>query len=149
VVPGRTLVSPAVPSASSSQPVDAFAQLFVDDGTGFSEENSIQISVVGADEELEFDVSSYPKIRALRLDPINCPAVIELRQLQFVTRANVGLDLDPGVHYHANGTLLPGGKILFRDGDPQIIVLRPIPPDLQLLKASVRYLATGQDVRSY
>lgn len=149
VISGRTLVNPPAPSAAStSQPADTFAQLYIDDGSGFSEEHSIQISLGAPEEELEFDVSSYPNIRGLRLDPINCPAVIELRQFRLVTRGDVCLDLSPSVHYQPNGTLLSGGKIHFRDGDPQITILRSIPPDLKLLRACVRYLATGPDVRS-
>ena len=60
-------------------------QLFVDDGSGFSEENSIRKEVMESDntQKLEFDLTPFESIVQLRVDPINNDGFVMIDRLDY------------------------------------------------------------------
>jgi hypothetical protein len=61
------------------------AQVFVDTGEGFSQEQSLSLSVTDSkvDQTLEFDLTPFVDIRAIRIDPSNNDGIIEISKLEF------------------------------------------------------------------
>ncbi|RZD19300.1 MAG: FkbM family methyltransferase [Candidatus Acididesulfobacter diazotrophicus] len=65
-----------------------FAQLFIDAGKGFSEEESIKLQYGKCYEknlgiiEINFDLSSFENIYSIRFDPLNGPVIIRISSVQ-------------------------------------------------------------------
>lgn len=64
------------------------AQLFIDIGKGISEEQSIINEISGKETELEFDVSRYEGIEALRFDPLNDMVRLKLEEIVIIDDNN-------------------------------------------------------------
>lgn len=97
-----------------------FAQLFMDSGDGFSEEESIKIPL-GSDRDyhtLEFDVSGK-EIKALRFDPFNIPAVVKLKEIE-AEDSNGNRTVLPVLNH--NAVAVSTYSYLFESGDPQMIL---------------------------
>lgn len=93
------------------------AQIFLDYGEGFSEENSIRFwncYSVGRYLKLEYDIPDG--VVQVRIDPCLYPCVIEVRELRtgdrFYTADAAG----------ANGHLQANGLVVFGDEDPNFII---------------------------
>lgn len=55
---------------------EIFAQLFLDTGNGFNEDDSIRIPLNFGHVDVEFEISEYGSIEKLRLDPTNFPSIV-------------------------------------------------------------------------
>ena len=60
-------------------------QVFVDEGSGYSEEHSMAAAILDADrdETLKFDLTDYPKIASIRIDPSNNDGIIQISGIEF------------------------------------------------------------------
>lgn len=96
-----------------------FIQLFIEDETGISEENSIKLPVAQNSEiqEFAFDLTDKQNIKTLRLDPLNDSCVIELESLHVKKNAEE-IDLLPYVH--SNEEIHHGKSYFFTTDDSQI-----------------------------
>jgi hypothetical protein len=94
-------------------------QLFIDQGDGISEENSIKLPIVqnGEFQELTFDLTDKQNIKTLRLDPLNECCVIELESLH-VKKENEIIDLVP--YIQTNAEINHGKAYFFTTNDSQM-----------------------------
>lgn len=97
-----------------------FAQLFTDNGAGFSEADSIKIPL-GSDREyhtLEFEINGKD-MKALRFDPFNIPAVIKLKDIEaeYQNGNRTGISI-----LRHNATAVSTYSYLFENSDPQVIL---------------------------
>lgn len=129
---------------------DKVVQLFKDTGAGFSEASSDSQSIVSAisgpagTHEFAFDLSGDQEIRALRLDPLNDSAIIEIEKLVLVTRSGE-IDLLPNIQ--TNATHFDGRRYFFQTADPQIYfdgIGAELLLDAQSLNVRILYVHTGQ-----
>ena len=95
---------------------EIFAQLFLDLGKGYNEEDSIRKDICYGPVELEFDVSSYKSIENIRFDPANIPCVISDLKITYKFA-----DSEKDVHYY----LLSEGNtenkyLIFYNPDPML-----------------------------
>lgn len=67
------------------------SRLYVDCGTGISDEGSISRKVEQGTRKIVFDLSNYSQITALRFDPVDTFAIVELEKV--VARYSNGTDL--------------------------------------------------------
>ncbi len=123
-------------------------QLYLGTGTYFLEENSIVIKVreIGEFQEFIFDLSSSKGLHALRLDPLNECAVIEIDSINMVTKYEEVFDLKGLVQ--SNACSVQGGLFFFDTRDPQFFfegLAENILSTARNLKISLRYLSTGRE----
>ncbi len=128
----------------------SIAQLFVDCGRGFQEEDSIVLPIRGNEQELSFDLTPYPEIRGLRFDPINHRAVVRIQQLLLYAADDSLRGLSSGIRYETTGEVLCTGEILFDTPDPQIYLLGldEISSPTRLM-VFLKVLASGPEVYAY
>jgi glycosyltransferase involved in cell wall biosynthesis len=124
-----------------------FTQLFLDQGDGITEENSIKFPVAQHNEtqEFTFDLSDRPNIKALRLDPLNECCVIEIESLH-VKKDSKEIDLLPYVHSNAD---IHHGKSFFFTTDDSQIYFSEFPEDTfenaKALVVVLRYAHIAKD----
>lgn len=128
--------------------VDYSIQLFIDEGNGIIEKNSIKFPVSKNAElqEFIFDISNYENITNLRLDPLNDSCVIEIEKLSLTKHDGTELSLVSNVV--ADVCSHHGKSYFFDANDPQIYfgdigadaLLGPIS-----LVAKIRFAYVGKD----
>ena len=96
-----------------------FLQLFLDQGNGISEENSIKLSVARNTDvqEFVFELSDKPTLKNLRLDPLNDSCVIEIEKCSMITDQG---EIDLCEHIASNTLIHNGNTYFFHHNDPQI-----------------------------
>ena len=99
-------------------------QVYYDQGYGFYEEESRYFEDIYTDERnLEVEIPFGGEIRALRIDPANCPCIMKLTGL-----ALNGVDLFSEKafswkkHVEVNGSKMKGGCYVFETADPNILI---------------------------
>lgn len=96
-----------------------FAQLFIDDGSGFSEESSIRIPISHGEVQLDFELKEFNKIRRLRLDPVNQAASLSNLLVQSVS----GDETQEMTYGNSNADWMDTeGNVLFLSSDPNIFL---------------------------
>gem|GEM_PF-3886698 len=126
---------------------DYVIQLFIDQGDGISEENSIKLPVAHNTEfqEFTFDLTDKQNIKTLRLDPLNECCVIEIESLHVKKNADV-LDLLPYVY--SNAEIHHGKGYFFTTDDSQIYLSgldESTFENAQSLVVVLRYAHIGKD----
>jgi len=98
---------------------DYVIQLFIDQGDGILEENSIRLPVAQNTEnqEFTFDLTDKKTIKTLRLDPLNECCVIGLESLHVKKNADI-IDLLPYVH--SNAEIHHGKSYFFTTDDSRM-----------------------------
>ena len=96
-----------------------FIQLFIDQGNGISEENSIKLSVAqnSQTQEFTFDLTDKPNIKDLRIDPLNECCVIEIESLHV---KKDGKEIELLQHVHSNAEIHHGTSYFFTTDDSQM-----------------------------
>ncbi len=100
-----------------------FAQLFIDTGKGFNEEESIKIDLDDINEGLrllEFNLDNYRNIKNLRFDPINQSANIKINKIDMIGSGNY---MFPLTNILCNAWLSINSKFYFSDADPLCIIV--------------------------
>lgn len=96
-----------------------FAQLFIDDGSGFSEESSLRIPISHGEVQLDFKLKEFKKIRRLRLDPVNQAASLSNLHVQSIS----GDETHEMTYGNSNADWMDtGGNVLFLSSDPNIFL---------------------------
>ncbi|KFL33537.1 MULTISPECIES: hypothetical protein [unclassified Sulfurospirillum] len=132
---------------NNNSKLNLFAQLFMDQGKGISEENSIKFPVVQntQTQEFTFDLTDKPNIKALRLDPLNECCVIEIESLH-VKKENETIDLMP--HVHSNAEIHHGKSYFFTTDDSQMYFsehAESVFENAQALVVVLRYAHVAKD----
>jgi len=101
-----------------------FAQLFIDNGGGFNEQNSIKINFENMNEGmrlLEFDLTDYKNINNLRFDPLNQQANIEIKKIEFIGYAGEVMDINLNMIF-SDALLKMNNIYYFFNNDPKFII---------------------------
>ncbi len=90
-----------------------FIQLFIEDGNGLSEENSIKLPIFqnNISQEIEFDLKDKRSIQGFRLDPLNDFCVIEIESIKIVSVTKE----EEIVNYISSNCIFNQGKQYFFD----------------------------------
>jgi len=118
------------------------AQLFIDTGSGFSEEQSIVKTVTVGEQQLEFNLSAYPKIKQLRFDPLNDLTYVEIQQI--TVRDDNGISHQV-LKCQTNACLQHGNHLWFDHGDPNLVLDLLNLPKPQQITVRLKYLTLGND----
>lgn len=94
------------------------AQLFFDQGDGYSEEKSIKITILSSKENFTgvYTLPDPPKIKRLRLDPLNEPIVLRLTDSSYFDKNNKKHEARVS---HSNAEFKQGSIYYFGNHDPQ------------------------------
>ena len=94
------------------------AQLWIDTGLGYNENQAISTVIFGEERVLEFDLTRISGIKGLRFDPINDYAVIRLHRIVIYRPDGTSYDL---TRYSANDSWRQDDIFIFDTSDPQIL----------------------------
>lgn len=125
--------------------LDCYTQLFIDNGEGFNEINSIRKSVnLKTQDILEFvfDLSVFREIRSLRFDPLNIPNVCEIMKLEIFSEEsslNILENLSDNSYCHNDNIFY------FQTSDSALIVKDLQLEDIKEFRVILRYLKTGEE----
>ncbi|OYZ49669.1 MAG: hypothetical protein B7Y13_03605 [Sulfurovum sp. 24-42-9] len=122
-----------------------FIQLFLDDGNGFTETNSIRLPVAQNSEiqEFTFDLSNKSTLTNLRLDPLDDSCVIEIESLRLIKTDGVEIELREQLT--SNAIIHHGESYFFDTIDPINYFSSVDFKDAQKLIAHIRYAHIGRD----
>ena len=122
-----------------------FMELYIDTGLGFHNHQCIRQVVFADQSEVEFDLRGYRGIRGLRLDPVNSRVLLNINEIALA---------EPGgsrkfVSDYAHNALLKVAENLFFDTeDPQILIQKNLPGEIESLVFRFRFLSLGDEVLS-
>ena len=125
--------------------LELFAQLFLDHGNSFTEENSIKLPVAQNSEiqEFTFDLSDKPAMTNLRLDPLNDACVTEIESLRLIK--NDGTEIELREQLSSNAIIHHGKSYFFDTIDPICYFTSVDFKDAQKLITHIRYVHIGRD----
>lgn len=121
-----------------------FAQIYIDSGQGYNEEESIRFPIVlnSRDQEVKFNLSGFQSIKRIRFDPLNDYAVIEVNGMHALDADGNKMEILSATN---NALFVSGDEFYFADKDAQIH-LKMQPSDASRpfeIVAIVRYVHTG------
>ncbi|MDA3896717.1 MAG: glycosyltransferase [Desulfobacteraceae bacterium] len=117
------------------------AQLFIDTGLGFNKNQFITLSLEGNEEKIEFDISGYRGIKALRFDPLNDIAALHLNSVELIDENKCVI---PVTEFQSPECHQNGKDFVFETSDPRIIFDAP-DGNYQKIVISLNYVALGRD----
>ncbi len=100
-----------------AEPVDYKAQVFIDEGQGFSEKHSTYFSLTNSINILSVNLSEYKNVSRLRFDPLQGKGTVQIKKVVFKTAD--GTIYEPLVEY-SNSILNLENYYIFDQEDPQI-----------------------------
>lgn len=92
------------------------SKLYVDTGSGVSDDECISRKVEIGSSEIQFSLGGYNHIQAIRFDPIDTPAVVEIFRIVVTNKQGKSREL---VDYTDNSTLQINKERYFDSDDPQ------------------------------
>lgn len=118
-----------------------YSQIFIDQGNGFSERNSIVQAINYLDMrcEISFDLKNFGNIKQLRIDPLNAPCVIKIKEI----RINKTYHIED---FTANSTYNLGGVLGFETIDPQIFFMNANNLEINSIDISYDVFAANPDM---
>ncbi len=119
------------------------AQLYIDTGSGFSEDQSISKEISEKNELLEFNLSNYNNITSLRFDPLNNLIKIKLEEIKIL---DVNNKLHTDIYYESNSIYKKDSILMFDTLDPQIYIDTSSIPEPIKLFIKLEYICQGNDV---
>jgi len=122
------------------------AQLYVDTGLGLNEEQSITKIIRGNEQQIEFDLSRYENIMALRFDPLNERVVLRLRQVKIITESST---LCSQIAYTTNALYHRDDLLIFDTNDPQVFIDTKDIIEPKTVIIQLDYLVWGLEVDKY
>ncbi|WP_426146620.1 hypothetical protein [Polaromonas sp. DSR2-3-2] len=133
--------------AKNLEPNQLFAQLFLDNGSGFLESTSIRIPLSGiqasqSSRDLVFDLPDNHSLVNIRLDPLNACAVITIHRVELLGPEGC-VDLTDCIKTNAKAST--NNTHFFIDDDPQIFFEDTTFIRATHLKFSLAYQATGSE----
>ena len=100
-----------------------FSQIYIDTGSGYSEEESVvyPLKSTKLENTISLDLEQYPNLRAIRFDPLNLPCGIKIYDIYAITRN--GKTTIPFWNLLSNATKIYEEEVDFLEEDPQIIIV--------------------------
>ncbi|SEL34209.1 Methyltransferase domain-containing protein [Paenibacillus sp. cl141a] len=94
-----------------------FTQLFVNDGNGFNESQSIVQYVNYTEKKLDmaFDLSNFNNIAQIRIDPLNSPCILKLKTIVINNEIEIN-------NWETNSAIEWGQVFVFDTNDSQILI---------------------------
>jgi glycosyltransferase involved in cell wall biosynthesis len=125
------------------------SRLYVDCGLGISDEGGISRKIEQGTRKIVFDLDKYSDIIALRFDPVDTFAVVELEKVavRYKTGSEVRVD-----RIQCNELYAHDGKLFFDTIDPQCYFTGLGPPELKdiaQLTVSLRFVALAESALKY
>lgn len=125
------------------------SRLYVDCGLGISDEGGISRKIEQGTRKIVFDLDEYSNILALRFDPVDTFAVVELEKItvRYKTGSEVTVD-----RIQCNELYAHDGKLFFDTIDPQCYFTGLGPPELEdiaQLTVSLRFVALAESALKY
>jgi hypothetical protein len=121
-----------------------FAQIFIDSGQGFNEEESIRLPIVlnNRDQEIKFKFSGFQSIERIRFDPLNDYAVVKVNGIQAFDADGNKMEI---LTVENNAQFVSSNEFCFADKDSQIhLKLQPSEASRPFeIIASLHYVHTG------
>jgi hypothetical protein len=124
------------------------AQLFIDTDSGFNEKQSILELIKPGVEIIEFDLSNYQNIQALRFDPVNDMALIRIEKMSIICENDEILEVSD---YRCNSFFRENNTLLFSTIDPQMYLDVNLTTSSRPRKIIIRldYLSIGPGTFQY
>ena len=125
------------------------SRLYVDCGLGISDEGGISRKIEQGTRKIVFDLDEYSDILALRFDPVDTFAVVELEKItvRYKTGSEVTVD-----RIQCNELYAHDGRLFFDTIDPQCYFTGLGPPELEdiaQLTVSLRFVALAESALKY
>ncbi len=122
-----------------------FAQLFIDTGAGFNENESLKQDVSGGEYFLVFELHTFKNIRALRFDPSNSLVALYINKIEITPVSDDNFEVD----YDSNALKRHSDLLVFDTGDPNLNLLYN--PEIKPLKViiNVDYISFGKATYPY
>ena len=119
------------------------SRLYVDNGKGFNEDESISRKVVVGGHHLSFDVNQFSSHRQFRFDPIDCAACVRIDQILFKGEEGAfELQLE---NVSSNAVCQRDNILMFADRDPNIIIPNPTnKPSHRSLEIKLAIVSVGE-----
>jgi GT2 family glycosyltransferase len=122
------------------------AQLFINTGSNFNEDQSIIKDISGNECLLEFDISKYRNIKGLRFDPINDRSILNIKEINIITEDNI---LYSKLPCQTNALYKKDNIFIFETNDPIIdIDIKEIVNPVKVI-VKLEYITCGKDVYKY
>ena len=121
------------------------AKVFIDNGSGFDEKEPQCRIMSGEDKRFEFDLSSYGRIKVLRLDPVDDYLVLRIDRIVIVREDNSFYEPD---NFNSNAMHHERGVLVFEKKFPQIF-LNMFNQKLQKVIIELEYIAIGKNAIEY
>ena len=121
------------------------AKLYIDTGFGFSEKQVISQTVVSDEAKLEFDLSSFSEIKALRFDPVNDYCVLHISSVVIVRKDDSSYELG---YFQTNATHRRGNTLIFITNDPQVLLYLQENTIKEVI-INLEYIVIGEDSINY
>ena len=122
------------------------ARLYIDTGSGFSEENSMTKTLTGDENLLEFTLTCYSNIKRIRFDPINTLSVVKLDEIGIFTENNNFIN---DLNFETNALYKKDNIFIFETNDPIIdINIKNIVNPKKII-VRLKYISWGMDVFKY
>ncbi len=121
-----------------------FAQIFIDSGQGYNEEESIRLPIIlnNRDQEIKFKLGAFQSIKRIRFDPLNDYAVVKVNGIQAFDADGNEME----IHTVANNAqFVSSNEYFFSDKDSQIqLKLQPSEANRPVeIIANLHYMHTG------
>ena len=100
----------------------SYAQIYLDRGTGYSEENSRMFPILKGQREVELEMTLNPlhMPREIRIDPLNTSVMIRLIYMEADTTEGIRKITIEQTEQNAN--TCAGNDLVFKSSDPQILL---------------------------
>lgn len=92
------------------------SKLYVDSGRGLSDGGCVSRKVEIGTPEIQFSLKDYTQIKAIRFDPIDAPAIVEIFKIVVKTKQGEIVEF---IDYTDNSILQVGNERYFDSDDPQ------------------------------
>lgn len=121
-----------------------FAQIFIDSGRGYNEEESMRLPLVlsDRDQKIRFKFGAFQSIERIRFDPLNDYVVVKVNGIRAFDADGNEMEIHTVSN---NAQFVSGNEYFFSDKDPQIhLKLRPSKAGRPVeIRANLNYMHTG------
>ncbi|MDM8553171.1 glycosyltransferase [Desulfococcaceae bacterium HSG7] len=120
------------------------ARLYVDTGLGFDEKNTLSQNIQRDSTHIEFDLSAFSHIKALRFDPIDDYAVLDIDAIEGLCADNTVCEVNIE---HSNAVYVQNRNFVFDTDDPYLFLNfeNDDNPKIDKLVCRLRFIKIGKE----